>query len=96
MLELPDRTMLNGLRDRALLALLIGCGLRRSEASGLRVEQMQWRESEGKRTMYLVDILGKGNRVRTVAVPDWTAQCVSDWTDAAQIQSGYVLRSFRL
>ncbi len=96
MLNLPDCTSLNGLRDRALLALLIGCGLRRSECSGLQAGQMQERAVNGIGTMYLVDVIGKGGRLRTIAMPEWTVRAVREWLQAAQIESGYVLRSFRL
>jgi hypothetical protein len=40
--ESPDS--LRGKRDRATLALLIGCGLRRAELVGLRMEDLQVRE----------------------------------------------------
>jgi site-specific recombinase XerD len=35
LLNTPDITTLKGLRDRAILAVLLGCGLRRSEAANL-------------------------------------------------------------
>lgn len=35
---------LYGIRDRAKLGFLCGCGLRRSEVVGLRVDQMQLEE----------------------------------------------------
>ena len=35
LLGAPDVTTLRGLRDRAILAVLLGCGLRRSEAAAL-------------------------------------------------------------
>jgi site-specific recombinase XerD len=35
------------LRDRALLCLLVGCGLRRAEAAALTVEHIQQREAAG-------------------------------------------------
>ena len=44
LLNLPDPNTLKGKRDRALLALLIGCGLRRSEAVGLPEDQLQQRD----------------------------------------------------
>ena len=58
--QAPDSTKLKGKRDRALLALLLACGLRRHEAVGLRMEHLEQREehwagcrSEGKgRSMF--------------------------------------------
>src|SRR5258708_36245413 len=35
LLNTPDATTTKGLRDRAILAVLLGCGLRRSEGAGL-------------------------------------------------------------
>src|SRR6185436_10736547 len=41
----PDPTTLRGRRDRALLAVLIGCGLRRKEAATLSVGHIQLRDA---------------------------------------------------
>src|SRR5580693_3129187 len=43
----PDNARAKGKRDRALLALLLACGLRRHEAANLRVEDLQQREAIG-------------------------------------------------
>lgn len=59
----------NWLRDRALLALMVGCGLRRAEVSRLSWDRLQQRWGR----WVLADIVGKGDRVRTVAVPGWVA-----------------------
>ena len=40
----PDGERLKGKRDRALLALLLACGLRRHKAVGLRIEHLEQRE----------------------------------------------------
>src|SRR5919107_4122861 len=40
----PDRQTIRGRRDRALLVVLIGCGLRRSEAAGLSFDHVQQRD----------------------------------------------------
>ena len=37
----PDITTMKGLRDRAILAVLLGCGLRRSEVAALTYEHVQ-------------------------------------------------------
>lgn len=64
-------------RERALIAILCGCGLRRSEVAGLTWEQYQ--ERAGR--MALVDIVGKGGRVRSVAVPWWAAEILDEYKE---------------
>ena len=41
----------------------------------------------------LVDLVGKGQRVRTVPMPAWTKQAIDQWTTAAGIASGRLLRA---
>jgi site-specific recombinase XerD len=43
LLAVPDRQKLKGKRDYAILALLVGCGLRRRELASLAVEDIQLR-----------------------------------------------------
>ena len=90
MLALPSGQNLSGLRDRAVLALLLGCGLRREEAAHLSVSQLQRRDN---RTM-LIDVFGKGSRIRTIAVPGWADSAIREWLDAALITTGPLLRAF--
>jgi site-specific recombinase XerD len=40
----PDLATLKGKRDRVILALLLGCGLRRNEMAGLTFEEVQQRD----------------------------------------------------
>src|SRR3954451_24562302 len=65
LIQAPDTHTLKGKRDRAILALLIGTGLRRSEASALTFDHVQQREGRWA----IVDLRGKGNRIRTVPMP---------------------------
>jgi integrase len=88
LLDAPDRGTLRGLRDAALLALLLGAGLRRSEAAALRVDHLQQREGR----WVIVDLLGKGGRVRSVPIAIWVMGAVDRWLSAASISDGYVLR----
>lgn len=89
LLDLPDGNTLKGKRDRALLALLVGCGLRRSEAARLTLADIQRREGRP----VIADLAGKHGRVRTVPVPLWVQQAIDDWTAAAGIGEGFVFRS---
>ena len=43
----------------------------------------------------IVDIVGKGRRVRTVPVPGWAKALVDAWGLAADLKSGLVLPRFR-
>jgi site-specific recombinase XerD len=63
----PDVATLKGNRDRALLALLIGTGLRREEAASLTTEHVQQRDGR----WVIVDLTGRGNRLRSVPVPSF-------------------------
>ncbi len=89
LLDAPDTKTLKGLRDRALLAVLIGCGLRRQEAANLTLGHIQQREGR----WVLVDLIGKRNKVRSVPMPNWTKTAIDAWTRAAEIKSGHVFRS---
>jgi len=89
LLSLANPTTLRGSRDRALLAVLIGCGLRRREATTLSVEHIQLRDAR----WVIIDLIGKGRRVRTVPMPSWTKHAVDAWIAGSRINSGIVFRS---
>ncbi len=91
LLQVPDRSSLKGKRDYVILALLVGCALRRRELAGLEVQTIQQREGR----WVLADLVGKGRRVRTVAVPLWVKQGINAWQTAAGIEEGRLLRSIR-
>ena len=76
-------------RNRALLALLVGCGLRRAEVTSLRQEDFQLREGH----WVIADLIGKGGHIRTIPVPDWVKAAADGWTRAAGINTGPLLRS---
>lgn len=91
MLAAPDTDTLKGLRDRAILAVLIGCGLRREEVAGLTVEHFQLREAR----WVILDLAGKHGRVRTVPAAPWVKAIVDRWAEAAGICSGPLFRRMR-
>jgi site-specific recombinase XerD len=67
LLSAPDIVTLRGLRDRAILAVLLGCGLRRSEVAALTFTHLQQRDGR----WCIVDLVGKHGRVRTAPMPTW-------------------------
>lgn len=89
LISTPDTTTLKGLRDRAILVLMVGSGLRRSEVAALTFEHIQQRDGR----WVICDMLGKGNRVRTVPIPSWSKQAIDEWAQASGISSGRVFRS---
>lgn len=89
LLHAPDARILKGIRDRAILALLIGCGLRRSEVVALTQDHIQQRDGR----WVVVDLRGKHGRIRTVPVPVWVKQALDHWTGAAGVVDGKILRA---
>jgi len=85
----PDRRTTRGLRDRALLAVLIGCGLRRSEAAGLTFEHVQQRDGR----WVLVDLVGKRDKIRSVPMPNWAKAAIDEWSRASGVLKGLVFRA---
>ena len=79
LLTAPDPKTLTGLRDRAILALLLGCGLRRAELLRINFEDLQQREGR----WVLPDMEGKGGRVRTVTVSAGVKTRIDAWLKAS-------------
>src|SRR5580658_2339661 len=88
LLSAPDITTVRGLRDRAILAVLLGCGLRRSEAAALTFAHVQQRDGR----WCIVDLVGKHGRVRTAPMPAWAKVAMDAWTSAAGLAIGHIFR----
>ncbi|HTF66430.1 MAG TPA: site-specific integrase [Edaphobacter sp.] len=88
LLAIPDSSTLKGKRDYVIIALLVGCALRRRELASLKIEDIQLREGR----WVIIDLRGKGGRIRTVAVPIWIKQGIDAWKTEAQIEDGRLLR----
>ena len=86
--QTPDCSRLKGRRDRALLALLLACGLRRHEAVGLRIEHLEQREQHWA----IVDLKGKAGHVRTVPIPAWVMEEIGKWLNSSGIDRGKIFR----
>ena len=88
LLNAPGIATLKGLRDRAILAVLIGCALRRSEVAALALARIQ--QLDGR--WCIADLNGKHGRIRTVPIPTWVKVAVDAWTLAGRIETGLVFR----
>jgi site-specific recombinase XerD len=86
--QLPNRNTLKGKRDRAILATLLGCALRRRELIDLTFDHIQRREDHWA----IVDLVGKGGHIRTVPMPDWVKHTIDEWLAIAQLAHGKIFR----
>lgn len=64
-----------GLRDRAILEILYGCGLRVSEACGLQISHVYLQEG-------FVRVVGKGDKERLVPLGELAADAFKNYLDA--------------
>lgn len=89
LLATPDATTLKGLQEKLVVGLLVGSAVRREEAAGLRVEDVQLVAGRP----VIVNLLGKGNKTRSVPLPGWLWELVQAWLVAADITAGPLLRA---
>lgn len=76
-------------RDYAMLAMLFGCGFRRSELVSLEFDDIQMRQGHWA----VVDLIGKGGHIRTVPIPNWVKAALDQWTRAANVTDGKIFRA---
>ena len=76
-------------RDYAMLAMLFGCGFRRSELVGLELGEIQIRQGHWA----VVDLIGKGGHIRTVPIPEWVKAALDQWTRVAGVTEGRIFRA---
>ena len=88
LLQAPDVQKLKGRRDRAILALMLGCGLRRGEVADLTINHLQQREDH----WVIADLVGKAAHIRTVPVPEWVKAAVDAWSSSAPVTQGRLFR----
>ena len=72
-----------------MIAVLIGCGLRRAEAAQLKLEDIQLREGR----WVIADLNGKDGHIRTVPMPGWVKDAIDRWVVPAGITSGPMFRA---
>ncbi len=91
LLRVPDPHTILGKRDRALLALMVGCGLARQEVVHLEMRNLRRREKR----WVLLDLGGHGPSRRIVPLPFWVKRLLDRWLAAAGIAQGLLFRPLR-
>lgn len=76
-------------RNYAMLAMLVGCGLRRGELLGLNIRSIQMREEH----WVVADLHGKAGHIRTIPIPVWVKAAIDQWTSASGISEGALFRA---
>lgn len=82
----PDLNTFLGVRDAAMLSLLIGCGLRVSGLTGLHVEDLRNGEVDGKPRL-IVRVTEKGEKERVLPVPREAEMLLRVYLDHEDLQS---------
>ena len=84
---LTDASTIKGKRDRVVLGLLVGAGLRRDELASLTWEQVK---QQGERTV--LSITGKGKKNRVIPINDKLVTLLGEWGDLIG-RTGNIARS---
>ena len=87
LIKSPDTRNLKGLRDRALIAVMLGAGLRVSEVANLTMRDMFSTVNESGQKAIKV-VRGKHNKTRVVVLNGWNSwviKAVQAYTDAIGI-----------
>ena len=85
--SLADETTMKGRRDRVVLGLLVGAGLRRDELAGLTWADVK---QQGERTV--LSITGKGKKRRVIPIHDKLVALLDEWAELVG-RSGHIARS---
>lgn len=78
-------TSMQCVRDRCIVALMLGCGLRAAEVASVRVEDIDLVRRQ-------LAVIGKGSRRRQVPVPQLTADCITAWLAERPMIHGQLIR----
>lgn len=72
-----------GARDAALLSILVGCGLRRSEVVAIKLSDMDLGAGE-------IRVLGKGDKERLAHLPGLVVEKINGWLEYRGEHEGYL------
>lgn len=91
LINAPDTSHLRGLRDRAVLGLIVGAGLRRQESVTITIDQII--KVEGR--WVIMNLIGKGRKLRSIPIAGWTKDLLDMYTTKAGLMSGILFRPIR-
>ncbi len=80
---------LKAIRDQAILATMIGTGLRRAEVASLVWEMIQKRDGR----FAIIDLVGKRGRIRSIGIPIWVIDALNAWKTASGVRNGRIFRA---
>lgn len=83
LLKEPDANDMKGVRDRAIIGLMIGCGLRREEIGNLLFENIDFNRNS-------IKLIGKGNKQRSVFFTSAVRTLLSNWIQYRGKEEGYL------
>jgi integrase/recombinase XerD len=83
LLKIPNKRYLPGIRNRAIISVMLNMGLRVSEVSSLKPGDINLTKNK------LRIVAGKGNVDRDLAIPFYTAELLRAWKEAKPAGSEY-------
>ncbi|MGL4928570.1 MAG: tyrosine-type recombinase/integrase [Plesiomonas sp.] len=78
-------TSIKGIRDAAIIGLMRGCGLRRSEVVGLTLNNIDFSENS-------LTLIGKGNKQRKLFLIPKVRELIDEWLDYREKEPGYLFK----
>ena len=94
LIQAPGISSPRGLRDTALITLMVCTGIRAAEAAALRVDDLR-QQLGGELSLRVRE--GKGGKQRLIPYGplNWCLMYVEGWLEAVEIKAGFVFRGFR-
>jgi len=89
LLSIPNKRYITGIRNKAILALMLNLGLRVSEVVNLRPGDLNLT----KRKLRVVN--GKGGVDRDLIIPEYTAELLKEWKKAKPKDSRYFFTTIK-
>lgn len=78
MIEVIDLSKQEGQRNRAIIEMLYGCGLRVSELINLKISDLYFDDG-------FIRVIGKGNKQRLVPISDYTIKYINLYTTTIRV-----------